>query len=296
MILRVFGDESADQTKQRVFAASGVVGSDDEWNVTTQAWVGRTCGKVFHAAECEAEHTNGTDRTKHQENLDFYKDLTQILANSPLSGIGVALDMRTHRDLFGEGLSDLGYYKCLSDVLEHLTILAQRFNEQIPTSDHPNDEPVKLEFTLDSRIQSNGNVGALYSAFGSQPELKGNVESLLGSHISFDCRTNPRIQIADLLARETMKELDRRITGKPPKPRRSYEVLSDTKKFTFLYRDRDYCRQWWENKRAIESHFDMSAMDYVKWLIDTGRVQNGKVHDNWTNRFQYFCWKSKSGE
>src|SRR5690348_11631252 len=128
MILRVFGDESADQTKQRVFAVSGIVGNDYEWRVAVQAWVNRTGGRVFHAAECEAKHVNGSDRTKHRGNLDLYKDLTQILAKSPLSGIGVALDLRAHRDFFGESLNDLGYYKCLSDVLEQLTLLAQKFN------------------------------------------------------------------------------------------------------------------------------------------------------------------------
>ena len=293
MILSVFGDESADQSAKRVFAVSGVIGSEEEWNSTKQEWVIRTGGKDFHAALCETEYANDPDKTKHEENLKLYADLTKILAGSPLAGIGVALDLSAHRDFFGESLIDLGYYHCLAHVLDQLTILAQRFNEQIKSSDYPSDEPVKLEFTFDNRIQSNGNVGNLYATFINQPEFADNIESLLGSKISFDCRTNPRIQIADLLARETMKELDRCITGEPPISRRSYQALEETNKFIFLYRDREFCQQWRENKEAIEAHYGMNVKDYVDWLIDNRRAQNGRVHDNWTNRFEYFAWKDR---
>jgi len=293
MILSVFGDESADQTNQRVFAVSGVMGNDDEWQVTKEAWLERTGGKIFHAAECETEYANDPDKAKHHENLKLYKDLCQILAKSPLTGIGVALDLAAHREFFGESLNDIGYYKCLTDVLWQLTLLAENFNAKIPTSDHPEDEPVKLAFTFDSRIQSNGNVGTLYAGFINQPEFATNIESLLGSKISFDCRTNPRIQIADLLVRETMKELDRRITGHFPCSRLSYQALEETQKFIFLYRDREFCKQWREHKEEIEAHYGMSPRDYVNWLIDTGRVQNRGVHDNWGNRFEYLAYKNK---
>jgi hypothetical protein len=58
-------------------------------------------------------------------------------------------------------------------------------------SDHPEDEPVTLEFTFDHRIESEGNVGGLYAAFINQPQWAN--EAVFGTKISFDCRTNPRI-------------------------------------------------------------------------------------------------------
>jgi hypothetical protein len=31
--------------------------------------------------------------------------------------------------------------------------------------------------------------------------------------------------------------------------------------------------------------------EYLGWLQKTKRVQNGRPHDNWANRFAYFAWK-----
>ena len=51
MVLSVFGDESADETKQRVFAMSGVFGLESEWLRAESAWTALTKGEVFHAAD-----------------------------------------------------------------------------------------------------------------------------------------------------------------------------------------------------------------------------------------------------
>src|SRR4051812_40535383 len=48
-MLHLFGDESADETKQRVYALSGLLGT--EWKLAEEAWLARTGGKVFHATE-----------------------------------------------------------------------------------------------------------------------------------------------------------------------------------------------------------------------------------------------------
>ncbi|MGH9358715.1 MAG: hypothetical protein ACRD1O_06025 [Terriglobia bacterium] len=288
MIVKVFGDESADQAGARVFAVCGVIGVEDEWAAAKEAWTNRTGGKEFHAAECESEYAYDPRSAEHQENLNLYRDLTQVIARSTLDGIGVALDLGAHRELFGESLLDLGYYRCLAEVLDLLTAWAKNNNECCRP-----EETVMLEFTFDNRIQSNGNAGNLYSTFINQPELKEIVESTLDSKISFDCRINPRIQIADLLAHETMKELDRLITRNPPVQRRSYQALNETDRFTFLYRDRGYCQEWKANREKIEADSGMNASDYVDWMIETGRVQDGKVHDNWTNRFLYQDWRNR---
>jgi len=287
MILSVFGDESADETMQRVFAISGVVGSEREWELAVKAWTERTRGREFHAKECETEYAYDPDRTKHKENLALYKDLTQILAKSYLAGVCIALDLTSRREVFGDALADMEYYKCLADVLNELTIMANKFNEQIASSEHPEDEPVSLEFTFDHRKQSEGNAGTLYSAFINQPEWADTY--LLGTKISFDCRTNPRIQMADLLARESMKDLDRSV-GEARKPRDSFRALKETGKFVFIQRDRAYFQEWHDRMSQLKAESGMNEQDYVNWLIETGRVQDGRVHDNWGNRFQYYVW------
>jgi hypothetical protein len=288
MILSVFGDESSDETKQRVWAVSGIVGTDGEWEIAKQAWLERTGGKVFHAAECETDYANHPDPTKHKANLDLYRELTQLLVNGPLAGISYALNLVAYRQCFGEGLSDIGYYKCLADVVNQTAILAKKFNDNIPNPDHPEDEAVTLEFTFDNRLESAGNAGSLYSAFINQPEWV-NDGAMFGTKISFDCRTNPRIQMADLFARESMKEVDRLLTGVPPKQRRSYQALKDSGKFIFAVRDQEYFDEWKCMRPQIEADTGMTAESYVNWLIETGRVQDGKVHDNFTNRCTYFA-------
>ena len=43
--LKVFGDESADETKSRVFAVAGVIGNEDEWQLAMREWLRRTRGQ-----------------------------------------------------------------------------------------------------------------------------------------------------------------------------------------------------------------------------------------------------------
>ena len=69
MVLSVFGDESSDETRQRVFAVSGVWGTEPEWQQVEAAWTAQTGGEVFHAAEWE-----------HAARHDEYKALAQTLA------------------------------------------------------------------------------------------------------------------------------------------------------------------------------------------------------------------------
>lgn len=293
MILKLFGDESADQRAQKVFAIAGVIGNEDEWISTKKQWSGRTEGKDFHAAKCENEYAKYPDSKEHKENLELYKDLTQILASSPLSGIGVAIDLAAHKDFFGESRDDFGYFKCLADLIITTTQLTDNFNKMIPESEYPEDELFTLEFTFDNRIKSNGTAGSLYDAFINQPEITEEVKGILPDKISFDCRSNPRIQIADLFARETMREMERTIAGKPLEARKSFQALDETKKFIFLFRDRDYCRRWKDEQSFLEARSGMNIRDYVQWLIKSGRVQNGRVHDNWRNRYEYYAWKDE---
>src|SRR5260370_34279525 len=89
----IFGDESADEMKQRAFGIAGVMGREAQWDELIDKWVKRTGGKEFHAAECESEYANDPDRDKHRENLRMYADLAQLTANSGLRGWEVSTDL-----------------------------------------------------------------------------------------------------------------------------------------------------------------------------------------------------------
>ncbi len=69
-MLSVFGDESADETQQRVFAVAGVIGSEGAWAELEAKWVTRNGGIPFHAADCESGHGDGgafSARAWHRE-------------------------------------------------------------------------------------------------------------------------------------------------------------------------------------------------------------------------------------
>jgi hypothetical protein len=272
MIFSVFGDESADEQKQRVFAVSGVIGTAAEWQSAIEPWVERTGGEEFHAADCE-----------HEKKHDLYRDLAQILTHSNVAGIGISLDLISFKELLPYALPDVGYYQCLSKVMGTHIRMAKQWNERVDANPGCGEPKIELEFTFDHRIESEGNAGYLYSSFMNQPEWEGVI---LNSKISFETRRNPRIQIADMVARETMKDLDRKIGPKKFPERKSKIALAAENHFKFQELDRDYCLRLQE---AVKEQ--KPEPGYLEWLQQTKRIQNGRPHDNWANRFAYFAWK-----
>ncbi len=277
MILSVFGDESHDSAKERVFAVSGVFGTDSEWDTVVRPWNEYTKGEIFHAADWERDGRK-----------DDIKALTQILARSCVCAFTAALDLTSFRKYLGQGMDEIGYFKCMTDILSIMMNEADKWN-----SLHPN-ELVNLEFTFDHRKQTAGNAGTLYQLLANLPEW--DDASIFSSKISFDTRTNTKIQIADLVAREAMKELDRKITGQPPQRRRSCEALLETKRFTFVERGEEFCRDWKATRDSLTRNEGPTREEFKEWLEQTGRVQNGIYPDNPGTRLQYMIWfESKPG-
>jgi hypothetical protein len=67
VMVSVYGDESADETKQRVFAVAALIGTYSQWSWLRSRWSERTGGKEFHAAKCESEYANDPDPQKHKD-------------------------------------------------------------------------------------------------------------------------------------------------------------------------------------------------------------------------------------
>ena len=231
---------------------------------------------MFHATECETEYANDPDPNKHKENLLLYKDLTGILVNGYVAGISMALDLASFREFFPDAPADAPYFKCLSDVLTAFSNLTRENNAKPPT-EWDFDE-AHIDFTFDNRRESAHSAGQLYTAFLNQPEwAKDN--TCLGAKLSFDTRANPRIQMADLIAREAMKEHDRKVGPVKRTPRKSLLALEKSGKFKFQERDRAYCENLRGRMAELEAETGMTSEGYGKWLFETGRVQNGRPHD-----------------
>ena len=88
-MLSVYGDDSADETQQRVFAVAGLIGTEHDWNDIKQKWNGRTGGITFHAKNCDSDFGDFANNP-HKENKALYRDLTLILADSGIGGYAVA--------------------------------------------------------------------------------------------------------------------------------------------------------------------------------------------------------------
>jgi hypothetical protein len=282
--LNVYADESANDGRS-VFAVAAVVGTEDEWAVAIREWLRRTRGLPFHAAKCESEHARNPDRGPHSENLRLYRDLTTILAVSHLVGISIALDVESQRQLLPGTPTDLAYYKCFTDLIVNCARMARQYNAERKEP----DEAVTLRFTFESRRESDGTAGAIYSVFQNVPAWAD--ASIFDTPIAFDTKSNPRLEAADLLAREAMKEFDRKLTNVRPEPRRSFQTLERSGRFRWVEYDHTYCQEWRKRVDSVEGQADFK--DYKRWLANTGRVQDGNPHDNMANRALFYSWVEK---
>ncbi len=272
LMASVFGDESADETTQRVFAVAGLVGTDEQWDALIDKWLAATGGREFHAAEWESEFATDPDPEKHKANLRVYAQLSQLIAASGLCGWGVALDLAAYRDAFPHIDREFAYHKCFMETVDRLV----RKAEEVGFSD--------LRFTFDHR-QGETNTGILYEWIMALPEWN---ESgiLFDQEVSFTSRKNPRIQVADLVARETMKHLDNMIGPKKRPIRKSLEALATTNKrlqFDFLM------RSYFEDMKgklpeAGRQLWGVGETAYVDWL------RKNNMQDNFNSRLRFGMW------
>src|SRR6266849_8819003 len=262
-MISVFGDESADETKQRVFAVAGVIGGEQQWENLEEKWRTRIGDIPFHANDCESDQGDykGID---HQQNQDLYKDLTQLLATSGMGGWGFAIDLQAQRRVL-PGAPDISYYKCFVEVLDAMLICAAY-----------NKETVK--FTFDMRSEGNYNSGLLYKMLLDVPALSKH----LFSEISFAChRKNVRVQVGDLLARETMKSLEKDLSPKKRKPRKSWLALAETGNFHIKAVGEEYFEDLKRQMPTIQGLMGIKFGEYREWL------RNTKRQDNLTNYFLF---------
>lgn len=259
-MLCVYGDESADETKERVFAVGGVIGREDDWAALEGKWRGRTGGVPFHANDCESDQGDFKGRL-HSENLALYRDLATILAESGnIGGWAFAIDLKANREAFPDS-PDLSYYKGFLEVIYAMKNCAANNSETV-------------RFIFDMRQESEHNAGMLYGMFAELPELK----QYVADEISFvSSKDNARVQVADLFTREAMKALDNTLApiGKRRNPRKSWKALYNTGRFHVEAISID----WFNSlKREIPQNV---AAAYWNWLRKHNRQHNV------TNMFAY---------
>lgn len=249
-MLLVYGDESLDQTQSRVCAVAGIIGTEKMWNDLEPKWIERNAGIPFHATDCESDHGDYQDRP-HSENQYLYRDLTVLLADSGLGGYASAQDLAAQRRAFPSPYEPPLYYQGFLDVLDAMHNAALDCDEI-------------AQFTFDSRIGCQFNATEIY-AYLQQSGLSQEVK--LASKLSFDsAKTNSRIQTADLLAHEAMKELDNQIGPVKRKVRRSWECLKDTGRFVIEVFGEEHFNDPNIQPAAILPVLGFTEADYANWL------------------------------
>lgn len=266
VLLAAFGDESHDEALKSVFAVSGLIGSQDDWDVLKSMWTARTGGKVFHATECDTD-TGDYKGIEHKVNKALYADLAKLIAASRLMGFGACVDVADYRSSFTSDYPEAPYFLCFFEIIRRCADIAYL---SVPQE--------TVEFTFDRHFDREYNATFLYDYMVHLPESR--LTPFLADKVSFATRNTVEIQVADLVARETMKHRHNQIGPVKRDMRKSMKALADTKRFQFIY----FTKADFEvmKRRMVDMALPGSTMtEYRAWL------SGFNVDDSMTNRIRY---------
>ena len=270
-MLSVFGDESSDESKQRVFAVAALFGNQQTWDALELKWTARTGGVIFHGAECESDMGDFA-KTTHAENQELYKDLTVLLAESGLLGYGSVLDLVGQNKYMPDLLPEMPYYKCFAEVV---TFFAHRVAM--------NDPEEKVKFTFDRRLETQYNATFLYDYLARLPEWEHY--AYIHDEVAFASRKAIGVQAADLWARELMKHLDNQL-GPVKRPiRKSFAALEDTHRFGANFYVDDYFDAL---RKAIDALDDPSLDRTISQSVYADWLARNNQNDHFQNRIRFF--------
>ena len=257
-MIYVYGDDGADEKRERVAAVSALAGTEEQWQELEAKWTSRCEGIPFHAKDCESDQGDYRG-IPHDKNKSTYRDLVGILANSGIIGIAIAMDLSAQFRVFPDS-PQISYYRAFEDVIQKVASLAERVGHI-------------AKLTFDISTENKYNATYLYNI-----TLNGDrrVREWLAPEISFvPAKSSARVQTGDMLAYEGWKALDHAV-GPINRTRKSWEVLRATGRFETL----SYSTEWFTD---LKKHIDAGDVanaagftppDYVAWLEKTGRQHN----------------------
>lgn len=216
VVYSVFGDESHEGRANRVYLIVGLFGDEDEWRKTRSAWTDLTNGEDFHAGDWW-----------HAKRFSEYSRLCDVICNSQLIGFSVAMDMKDYDQIFESAVPQLPYYFCFGRVIEKFA--------EVASTCLPVD---KVEFTFDRNFDVQYNATFMYDYMIKLPEWEHS--ELLADKVSFATRKDAGIQMADLVARETMRWLDNLATGYSRPRSRCFANLFESKKLIYHVFEKSY--------------------------------------------------------
>lgn len=269
-MLTVFGDESHDEKKQRVYVVAGIAGIQQEWDDLEPKWIKRTGGVPFHSSDCEADQGDYKTNT-HDENLKLYADMVNIILNSSLMGFASIVDLVAFNEFFPDIIDHMPYFFSFSKVIDYFDCLRPLY--------FPPEK--KVEFIFDRNLQTQGAAVLMYDYITQLEEYKYRTNYL--DTVTFAKRDERiGIQVVDVVAREAMKNFDNYLMGSKKIARQPVKILSSSGRFLFDIFGRDY---WESLKKQIDSLEEKSGVngeDYHSWL-----TRNKIQGDNASTRLRY---------
>jgi len=268
-VFTVFGDESHDEKTQRIFAVSGIGGTQAEWDALEVRWLNRTNGIPFHSSDCDAGRGDFAEMDVDVRRK-LYRDLVSMLVTTNMLGYVVVTSLEEFYSVNPHTNQNAVYHHCFVKVIMHF---AEMGFQLIPRE--------KVGFVFDLNTQTNFASGLLYDymsqtdgwSFGAQLD-----------RLSFASRRNSvGIQVADLVAREFMKHCDNFYIGprKYKRARESFKALSRSMKYRGEYEHRDYWQHLKAHFTEIEKKTGITRKGYVRWLDENN------LKDSQTNVHRY---------
>jgi hypothetical protein len=231
-MLSVFGDDSTDEKKERVFAVAGVAGTQEEWRELKVKWLEKTKGVIFHATDCESDQEDFAQNL-HEENKRLYKDLIRLLIDSKMFGYGAAIDLDGYNEYLRDPDNDSPYFYCFINVAIYFVKFARLI---IPK------QQVQFVFDVNHTVQY--NAAFIYEKLMVNRSEYSAYTSDMDKQLGFATRDEVGIQVADLFTFETMKNLDNRIGPTKRSTRISFEKLRNTKRFKIITLGESYFRDF----------------------------------------------------
>jgi hypothetical protein len=128
------------------------------------------------------------------------------------------------------------------------------------------------DFTFDMRMDTQHNLALLY---GTARENEPDWTPYLVDEFHFaHSRSQPRLQVADLMAFEAFKALDNKVGPIKRIERKSLEALASTKRFEVQAYSIDWFKDLKRNYGELEKKVGFNLEDYRNWLTKKGRSHN----------------------
>ena len=210
-MLTVYGDESSDEKRDRVFTVVGIIGTEENWERFAINWNNRTGGMPYHATDCLAGYGNYREWPENKR-IRLHHDLCWILAESDgFIASSHSIDVASFNQVYPGADKDEPFYLCFQHIIVELVTLTKVFNQK---KDDQHKQNVKFIF---HERQDKYNVGILYDRMEKLDQWN-EYTTYMEPSIEFAFSEKyVGLQAADLWAFEVRKDFDnllRSITNK----------------------------------------------------------------------------------